>query len=642
MKVIKNLAGLVLMAVLAFEIASCSADPEIKYVEKEVEKTVYVCPKDKKEFDTAQEAAECCGVQVEYVEKKVEKTVYVCPKDKKEFDTAQEAAECCGVQVEYVEKKVEKTVYVCPKDKKEFATAQEAAECCGVQVEYVEKKVEKTVYVCPKDKKEFATAQEAAECCGVQIEYVSEVKEKFVYISELSEGTYTVYHCQQKVSGGKSVSDYVVETMESNKNVSAKSTIDDLKKNYTGFTAKALALNEKFLYIFYDRNTITYTFQTGSEGKLNDGKTERIVEGLYGANVAIPIAISSTHNFGGWFTSANEALTATFGENELTFTVKWTEKAAGGFDWYEIPVDAETGDAATPESRYVYFGVFPKTVLEEGGAIAVDETEMKVMGANTYYKGNDGNYYAKVTAEQYDDYKYSDGTKITSGAERYFRVEPIKWNVLTTDYNGTKKALLLAEEILTANVPYYVDDRSKREINGNTVYPNNYKYSTLRAYLNGKFEDEDTQEKTVYEGKGFLQTAFTSNARLLIADTVVNNAKETTGYGEDFYAVDYTCDNTEDKIFLLSMSEVKNEDYGFDSNLYRRDTRIKVTTDYAKANCAYQASDYGCGGYWWLRSPDYCYGSYHARDVDYVGKATDISVYNAFTGVVPALTISLQ
>ena len=578
MKVIKNLAGLVLMAVLAFEIASCSADPEIKYVEKKLEKTVYVCPKDKKEFDTAQEAAECCGVQVEYVEKEVEK------------------------------------------------------------------EVEKTVYVCPKDKKEFATAQEAAECCGVQIEYVSEVKEKFVYISELSEGTYTVYHCQQKVTGGKSVSDYVVETMESNKNVSAKSTIDDLKKNYTGFTAKALALNEKSLYIFYDRNTITYTFQTGSEGKLNDGKTERIVEGLYGANVTIPIAISSTHNFGGWFTTANEALTATFGENELTFTVKWTEKTAGGFDWYEIPVDAETGDAATPESRYVYFGVFPKTVLEEGGAIAVDETEMMVMGANTYYKGNDGNYYAKVTAKPYEQsYKYSDGTKITSGAERYFRVEPIKWKVLTTDYNGTKKALLLAEEILTARVPYYVKSWSNREINGNTVYPNNYKYSTLRAYLNGKFEDEDTQEKTVYEGKGFLQTAFTSNARLLISDTVVNNEKETTSYREDYYAEAYACDNTEDKIFLLSMSEVINEDYGFDSDPFLSNTRIRVPTDYAKANCVYQASDDRYGGYWWLRSPFYIdrYNACYVQNNGYVSSYYDC-VDSTRSGVVPALSISLQ
>ena len=575
MKVIKNLAGLVLMAVLAFEIASCSADPEIKYVEKEVEKTVYVCPKDKKEFDTAQEAAECCGVQVEYVEKEVEKTVYVCP----------------------------------------------------------------------KDKKEFATAQEAAECCGVQIEYVSEVKEKFVYISELSEGTYTVYHCQQKVTGGKSVSDYVVETMESNKNVSAKSTIEDLKKNYTGFTAKALALNEKFLYIFYDRNTITYTFQTGSEGKLNDGKTERIVEGLYGANVAIPIAISSTHYFGGWFTSANEALTATFGENELTFTVKWAEKATSGFDWYEIPVDAETGNAATTSSKYVYFGVFPKTVLEEGGAITVDETEMKVMGANTYYRGSDGNYYAKVTAKPWEqNYKYSDGTKITSGAERYFRVEPIKWKVLTTDYNGTKKALLLAEEILTASVPYYVAYPNRnREINCNTVYPNNYKYSTLRAYLNGKFEDEDTQEKTVYEGKGFLQTAFTSNARLLIADTVVNNAKETTDYFMlNTYVEDYVCDNTEDKIFLLSVSEVINEDYGFDSYLsLRNNTRIKVTTDYAKANCAYQASGDGCGGCWWLRSPR-CDGSDTASYVSSDGNAYSIGIRFTEEGVVPALSISLQ
>ena len=45
-----------------------------------------------------------------------------------------------------------------------------------------------------------------------------------------------------------------------------------------------------------------------------------------------------------------------------------------------------------------------------------------------------------------------------------------------------------------------------------------YKYSTIRAYLNGKYEAGDTQTD-VYTNKGFLQTAFTSQAQSLIADT---------------------------------------------------------------------------------------------------------------------------
>lgn len=38
---------------------SCLTEPEIKYVEKEVIVTKYVCPKDKKQYDTAEEAANC-------------------------------------------------------------------------------------------------------------------------------------------------------------------------------------------------------------------------------------------------------------------------------------------------------------------------------------------------------------------------------------------------------------------------------------------------------------------------------------------------------------------------------------------------------------------------------------------------------
>lgn len=123
---------------------------------------------------------------------------------------------------------------------------------------------------------------------------------------------------------------------------------------------------------------------------------------------------------------------------------------------YESPVDAETGLAATKSSRYIYFGVFPKTVLPVNSSVTVDETISVKMKANTYYWGCDGEYYAKVMENAvgtgyYDEYKYSDGTQAKkSDAEsyRFFKVEPIKWKVLTDSYSG--KCLLFAEDILTA------------------------------------------------------------------------------------------------------------------------------------------------------------------------------------------------
>lgn len=121
---------------------------------------------------------------------------------------------------------------------------------------------------------------------------------------------------------------------------------------------------------------------------------------------------------------------------------------------YESPVDAETGLAATKSSRYIYFGVFPKTVLPVNSSVTVDETISVKMKANTYYWGSDGEYYAKVrenAVRTSNEYKYSDGTQAKkSDAEsyRFFKVEPIKWKVLTASYSG--KCLLFAENILTA------------------------------------------------------------------------------------------------------------------------------------------------------------------------------------------------
>ena len=75
------------------------------------------------------------------------------------------------------------------------------------------------------------------------------------------------------------------------------------------------------------------------------------------------------------------------------------------------------------------------------------------------------------------------------------------WRVLTEDYTvpgenekpqSSGKALLLAENILTGGICYYVGWNTRtitgagtKEGEPATVYPNNYKYSTIRAWLNG-------------------------------------------------------------------------------------------------------------------------------------------------------------
>ena len=321
---------------------------------------------------------------------------------------------------------------------------------------------------------------------------------------------------------------------------------------------------------------------------------------------------------------------------------------------YCSPVDAETDLAATSVSTYVYFGVFPKTVLPSNSTVTVDETDSVTMGANTYYKGSDGNYYAKVKENAFRKYyEYSDDTKAKQSSEnsyRYFKIEPIKWKVLTTDYNG--KALLLAEDILTANVPYYNYNsyENTRTVGSDTnIYPSNYKYSQIRAYLNGLdyYYDESstsTVKKTDYTGKGFLQTAFTATAQSKIAETVVDNSDASTiaAVGYIKKATTYACANTTDKIFLLSEKEVTTTAYDFAAcDTYGAgNARIRFPTDYAKANYVFQTSTAGYGGHWWLRSP-YYYKSYDARTVRNDGDADSYcTVSDTQHGLVPALSIS--
>ena len=363
-------------------------------------------------------------------------------------------------------------------------------------------------------------------------------------------------------------------------------------------------------------------------------------------------------------------VTVSYTEGDTTQTFTFTVDVAS-YKFTETVQNVDSSYAGTMTGgTYKKFGDWPQTIKEERVEIGAGTL---VRGGLTYHVGSDGNYYVKITAKPYDDiYTYSDGNLVEKDKEVYFKVEPIVWRVLTEDYKApdgksTGNALLLAESILTGGVPYYafsdtreITKEKETETETVTVYPNNWQYSTVRAWLNGRYESDDPQD-TTYTNKGFLQTAFTADAQSLIADTSVDNSAASTNpasdpnqwvNGENPYASDTPTTN---KVFLLSEAEattgahleekgITAEDYGFDeySESGKGNTRIRVTTDYAKATGAYQGDPLaGYGGRWWLRSPSYSEANY-ARVIYYNGDAYSVgSVYSTLVGVVPALSISL-
>lgn len=291
------------------------------------------------------------------------------------------------------------------------------------------------------------------------------------------------------------------------------------------------------------------------------------------------------------------------------------------------------------EYKLVTFGTWPQTVKAED--VDLLESERKNVGVFTYVKGSDGEWYSRLKEDAHEEgYNYTDGSEVkqkSANSYKWFKVEPIKWRVLTTDYNGTGRKLLLSVKILEGR-PYAESCYNVRTINGNTVYPNNYEYSSIRSFFNGA-------------ENSFLQTAFNAVEQEAIAITKVDNGiLSTKSDGVSSGENKYICNDTYDKIFLLSERESTKKEYGFDYDGISSITRNLDATDYAKAGgvkCFAMhvgTTDY-YGGCWMLRSP--CWNVNNSVDTAQIyirgcqpGGCGGLSAnYSKDYGVVPALCL---
>ena len=304
---------------------------------------------------------------------------------------------------------------------------------------------------------------------------------------------------------------------------------------------------------------------------------------------------------------------------------------------------AGTDGTAGEEWTYVLLGDYPQTVKAKD--ITVNDERYIIRGKYKYMQGSDDAWYYKCKQEHsiFDrTYTYSDGTEVTKDdkdKEQYFKVEPIKWRVLTDDYNDKK--LLLAEKALFWSL---FDNWSSntRIINNTTVYPNNYEYSYVRERLNDEF----------------LNTAFSKKAQKQICDTLVINDVESTlptNYStlvepdNISYVLpkdgknDYVCSDTTDKIFLLSMKEVTTVDYGFDTKLNvdfeEESTKAHSSTDYFLATIGF---DNNYAEDWFLRSPysgTLSWGNSKYGICSVSKKNISVFSVHVKVGVVPALCV---
>ncbi len=260
----------------------------------------------------------------------------------------------------------------------------------------------------------------------------------------------------------------------------------------------------------------------------------------------------------------------------------------------------------------VKYGIYPQTHVSDETLIATLNT-LTTAESNGWYL-YDGEYFAEVQATPYaTNYKFDDGTTIAHGEYYWFKCDPISWDILESN-DGEYK--LVSSVLLDAHCYYSSTD--SRTIDGKTIYPNNYKYSDIRTWLN-----DDFYNSAFSLGNSYIQTV------------EVDNSAATTSYSKNSYA----CENTNDNVYLLSYQDYMNTQYFADDAL-----RCCKTTDYARARGCFANKDasYLNNGYYWTRSPISDTSDYVNLVIYYVGYVHILGVSYASHGVRPAITVKFE
>ena len=292
----------------------------------------------------------------------------------------------------------------------------------------------------------------------------------------------------------------------------------------------------------------------------------------------------------------------------------------------------------------VSFGSYPQTEIVSGDFTAVDDYAVQ---EGDYLV--DCNLYKELTKAEWNDNQTEIGgirylrmsreDAVSSATDNvqhyrwedsvewhYFRFDPIRWRVIGLE-NGA--ACLLADRLMDCQ-PFNTEN-----------VPVSWESSTVRSWLNSYPAKENTAGID-YQGRGFLDTAFTTAEQGAILQTRVEN------HPNELYGTD--CGNdTEDCVFLLSNDEVFSSDTAMRNGFYASsgfDDPAKRfrSTMYAKCKGSWWSSVNGYMGnsFWFMRTNGYTPESVtYICDFGYIYQRGTISTCED-AGILPAIWIDLD
>ncbi len=214
---------------------------------------------------------------------------------------------------------------------------------------------------------------------------------------------------------------------------------------------------------------------------------------------------------------------------------------------------------------------------------------------------------------------YQDDNGYETNNTYWFKFEPIKWRVL-----DPATGLILCESIIDSQAfnNYCLEYGGENWGNSEkTYYTSNYAQSSIRAWLNNDF----------------YNTAFSSADKGNIKIMHLENKA---------YPADdkYNCDDTDDKVFLLSYSDALNTNYGFSSNAGKNDeARRAQGTDYAKCQGLFigNTEEYEGNSHWRLRTPGpNSYDTCYVTERGYTKNKYEYTMDNTCYGIRAAIEVS--
>ena len=304
----------------------------------------------------------------------------------------------------------------------------------------------------------------------------------------------------------------------------------------------------------------------------------------------------------------------------------------------------KTGDIIT-------FGSYPQDLVEDDTVKAALDGSDKTWVSYNYYTGTGSWGDGKMTPSDY--MKYADieynGTKYRavtfsqyrpcyteslSTAENshqidngypidtvcYFEYKPLTWKMLDPE-EGYVVCTQIIDSQAYQNFVCSVYDEDENDY---------YYYNNEACDIPASTRESSSLRKWLNED--FYNTAFSENEKSQIGTTYVS----------DKYGYSYTDSYDGDKIFLLTVDDYTNPDYGFNSESYESDSARQLKgTQYAKCQGMFVEDDEDNedneiigNSYWWLCTPCeyeyvFCSDSYGSLSDEYI-TYTDVGVVPAF------------